>query len=68
MKRSHKDLIIVVVWIMTVFIGIGLMSVAYETWSNYGEYTVISFLVSILIHFLPIVFIGYSIARIIKNL
>ena len=61
-----KKIVRISVWLVFIVVGLLLMSCAYSQWSMYGNYTVASFCVSLLIHLSPMLLIAYYVTKHIR--
>lgn len=61
-----KKIVRISVWLVFIVVGLLLMSCAYNQWSMYGNYTVVSFCVSLLIHLSPMLLIAYYVTKHIR--
>lgn len=64
MKQKFLRFVNLVIWF---FMCVILMTSAYREWSIYGDYTIMSFICSLVFHAVPCVFIGCGIDYVIRK-
>lgn len=68
MNNWYKKSAIIATWTLSITIGLLVMKFAHDNWILYGNYTFGSFLVSVLIHLLPMVFVAVCVTNWIKRI